>query len=757
MEETSKPDERTGEETPKPDEGTGEETPKPDEGTEPGITKPEERPEPQSVMMTTAEYAPLTGTEEEPQENVMVMAAGNVIEQDSCRWKMPDNQNITVGETRRVQITGHTALLFYISYSYTSSNNQVAGAAVLERNGRFVDVTGVSEGTATITFTCEYKVTSNSEMKTVSDSFDVVVTARPHTHDLTLTPAKDATCTEDGNTAYYVCGGNDGCGKWFSDVAGTQEITNHDSLKIPKTGHSYDSQWGYKGADRHAHKCCNCNEHDTVQAHTPGAAATETTPQTCTVCGYEIFPAIGHTHNYGNWQHDSTQHWKVCSCGDEIDRGNHDFGDWVTDREATATEAGTKHRDCQTCSYTETGTISKTDGGNTPGGGDDSGGNSGGNTGSGNSGGSSGGNSGNSGSSSDSGNHNDNGSSDSSNNNGNGGSGGTDNNNGAGGNNNSGGNSGSTATTPSAPGVSAAGQPKVKQEKEGNIQKEVRVEGEKTPDAVMKTPLSKLADMVLTEKEKQQAAAETTIRIVLDVKDASAAVSAADKTLVEAALNSSTAKGYTLGQYLDINLFKVVGDSRTAITQTKEKITVTIAVPDRLKNTDGTKTRTFAVLRVHDGKAQLLADLDQEADTITIETDRFSTYAVVYKDTAAAAGNRDSEEGGSIQLRAESGSGKTSGSGKDDEPRTGDATPLELSATLAMIAGFGYLLLYFTDKERGMTEERKKELVSCLVAWAKQGGRLRKYIALAAIFVLLVYYHSIGKKTCVEWKEVYGE
>lgn len=74
-----------------------------------------------------------------------------------------------------------------------------------------------------------------------------------------------------------------------------------------------------------------------------------------------------------------------------------------------------------------------------------------------------------------------------------------------------------------------------------------------------------------------------------------------------------------------------------------------------------------------------------------------------------------------------------------------------------MIAGFTYLLLYFTDRERGMTEERKKELVSCLVAWAKQGGRSRKYLALVAIFVLLVYYHSIGKKTCTEWKAIYGE
>ncbi len=84
---------------------------------------------------------------------------------------------------------------------------------------------------------------------------------------------------------------------------------------------------------------------------------------------------------------------------------------------------------------------------------------------------------------------------------------------------------------------------------------------------------------------------------------------------------------------------------------------------------------------------------------------------------------------------------------KDDEPKTGDAAPIELYATLTMIAGFAYLLLYFTDRKRGMSEETKNELVSWLVGWAKQGGRIRKCLALAAIFVLLVYYHSIGKKS----------
>lgn len=354
-------------------------------------------------------------------------------------------------------------------------------------------------------------------------------------------------------------------------------------------------------------------------------------------------------------------------------------------------------------------------------------------------------------------------------NNGGGNADGGDNNNGgdhgsgsSGGNGSAGGSTGNTggagAGTSGKSGAPGTGQPRVKQEKEGNIRKEVRVEGESTLDAAVETPLSELANIVLTKEEKQKAAGGTDVKVVLDVKDASAFVSAADKALVEKALNGSLAKGYTLGQYLDISLYKVIGNSRNLITETNGKIRVTINVPDSLKNTDAAKTRTFAVIRVHDGKAELLADLDDNAGTITIETDRFSTYAVVYKDTAG--GNSGSQSGngkpGVVRVSAKS-DGRNPGGGQDGEPKTGDSTPIELSATLAMIAGFAYLLLYFADRERGMTEETKKELVSRLVAWAKQGGRIRKYLALAAIFVLLVYYHSIGKKTCVEWKAICGE
>ena len=181
----------------------------------------------------------------------------------------------------------------------------------------------------------------------------------PHAHTLVHHTAVAATCEEAGTEEYWKCEGTDGCGNMFSDGEGKNPIEKEPTT--PKTGHSYDnSKWGYQAAEGHAHNCQNCDAHDAVQPHTPGAAATESTPQTCTVCGYIIAPAIGHTHNYGEWQHDNTQHWKACSCGEEINRNNHDYGDWITDQEATATNAGTKHRECLTCGYRETESIPAT-------------------------------------------------------------------------------------------------------------------------------------------------------------------------------------------------------------------------------------------------------------------------------------------------------------------------------------------------------------------------------------------------------------
>ena len=202
----------------------------------------------------------------------------------------------------------------------------------------------------------------------------------PHTHNLTLVPAKAPTCTEKGNTAYYTC---DGCDKWFEDATGVSEITDKTSVILAATGHSV-FDWKSDNTD-HWKECtfvgCGVIIEGSKAAHTAGewiidTPATATTSGTkhkeCTVCGYtmatETIPATGggeHTHSYGSeWKNDADNHWHECSCGDKKDTAAHTAGEWIIDTPATATTSGTKHKECTVCGYTmATETIPATGGG----------------------------------------------------------------------------------------------------------------------------------------------------------------------------------------------------------------------------------------------------------------------------------------------------------------------------------------------------------------------------------------------------------
>ena len=202
----------------------------------------------------------------------------------------------------------------------------------------------------------------------------------PHTHNLTLVPAKAPTCTEKGNTAYYTC---DGCDKWFEDATGASEITDKTSVILAATGHSA-SDWKSDNTD-HWKECtvvgCGVIIEGSKAAHTAGewiidtpatAATSGSKHKECTVCGYtmatETIPATGggeHTHSYGSeWKNDADNHWHECSCGDKKDTAAHTAGEWIIDTPATATTDGSKHKECTVCGYTmATETIPATGGG----------------------------------------------------------------------------------------------------------------------------------------------------------------------------------------------------------------------------------------------------------------------------------------------------------------------------------------------------------------------------------------------------------
>lgn len=344
---------------------------------------------------------------------------------------------------------------------------------------------------------------------------------------------------------------------------------------------------------------------------------------------------------------------------------------------------------------------------------------------------------------------------------------------------------------------------------EGKIDTEI-VKGDNTPNTSVAVTEQELAELVLTDEEKELVQKGTDILICLVVEDANDSVEETDRAAVDAARGD-----YQVGQFLDISLLKSVnGGNPSAVSETKGKLQITIAIPDAMKNTEDTVTREFAVLRVHNGESSVLEDIGSDADAITIETDRFSTYAIIYKDTKKPVDGGDSGDsgtgdggngsgggtvsggdnnggdgtvsggdnnggGGTVSGGDNGGSGSDGGDGngggssdekgdavnnddskapapvRDREPKTGDITPLAIYATLSMIAGFSYLVLVFSSNGRGLKEEQKKKLVSQMIGWAQRGGKARRILALAAIFFLLLYYHGIARKMSLEMREVY--
>lgn len=127
--------------------------------------------------------------------------------------------------------------------------------------------------------------------------------------------------------------------------------------------HSATEATWQKDDTRHWHVCA-CGEEVDVAPHVPDRSeATETEAVKCTVCGYIITPALGHTTHTPeeNWRNDETNHWHKCTgCNEILDRATHTYGNWMVTKQPTATESGEKERTCSVCGYKQIETVPMT-------------------------------------------------------------------------------------------------------------------------------------------------------------------------------------------------------------------------------------------------------------------------------------------------------------------------------------------------------------------------------------------------------------
>lgn len=173
------------------------------------------------------------------------------------------------------------------------------------------------------------------------------------------------------------------------------------------------------------------------------------------------------------------------------------------------------------------------------------------------------------------------------------------------------------------------------------------------------------------------------VNVWLDIQDMSSSVSQTDKTLIQ-----NKSGDYTVGLYLDINLFKKVGSNdATKVTETNGKVKASIVIPESLWKSG----RTFEIIRVHDGVATAIAGTyDENTHVFTFETDKFSTYALAYKDPASSSNSG---------ITSDSGSSNSSNSTQSTAPKTGDPNDIRVWYLL-LIASLGGLGLLGLSKKK---------------------------------------------------------
>ncbi|MBR1567769.1 MAG: InlB B-repeat-containing protein [Lachnospiraceae bacterium] len=217
---------------------------------------------------------------------------------------------------------------------------------------------------------------------------------------------------------------------------------------------------------------------------------------------------------------------------------------------------------------------------------------------------------------------------------------------------------------------------------ETKIETEVKTD-EKSPKLETSDLTQEVAESTLTDKEKAiideavNDGKDVNVDVYLAIRDYADEITAEDKAKLEAEASDA-------GQlaYFDISLFKEIkvdGSSlgATAISELQKPLKLTMGVPKSFPTVETGYTRTYTVLRLHEGKVTTLPATVNADGTISFETDRFSVYALVYKDTKDA----------------------TTAEASKTSPKTGDSMPIAVLVVL-MLAAAGMLVFMDLKKKK---------------------------------------------------------
>lgn len=131
-----------------------------------------------------------------------------------------------------------------------------------------------------------------------------------HAHALHLEEEQRADCENGGHSAYYVCNGEGGCGRWFADEEGKTEITDKESVKTAALGHDWDD-------GTTVDPDCTHEGVSTYRCKRVGCTGTRKT--TAAKLGHDMQP---------EWKQSANAHYHGCSrCDYREDEADHTYSE----------------------------------------------------------------------------------------------------------------------------------------------------------------------------------------------------------------------------------------------------------------------------------------------------------------------------------------------------------------------------------------------------------------------------------------------
>lgn len=159
--------------------------------------------------------------------------------------------------------------------------------------------------------------------------------------------------------------------------------------------------------------------------------------------------------------------------------------------------------------------------------------------------------------------------------------------------------------------------------------------------------IEKVPELLLSGEEKlEMLQGNMPVTIELAIKDTEGRESQQTKEAFE----EKKLPGITIGRYFEVSLRETKKKDTQTISELPEELKMTVCIPEHLK----AENRKFYILRLHtekDGSQDFaqLSDEDDNPDTITFSTHKFSSYAIGYIDwetgTAEALENTENVTG----------------------------------------------------------------------------------------------------------------